>query len=494
MDLLDEVFKTYNSPLTFVRQAYPWGEAGTILENRIIEKWQEQALRTIGEQIREKEKIDPTKYVIRLAIKSGQGIGKTCFLSWIIHWFMSTRENPQIVVTANTEHQLKNVDWRELSKWHQLSFNKDWFEWTATSFYLKEHPESWKAVATPYNESRPEAFQGVHDGDVLIIFDEASGIPQIIWDTVEGTIKTGRCIFLAFSNPTQNRGAFRECFGKNAHRWNGITVDAREVTFTNKEEFKKDIETNGIDSDYVRIRIKGEFPKIGSTQWISGDLVEKCFDYEEKFYHDFNVVIGVDVARAGDDESVICIRQGRKVHRFLCYRGIDDGRILAQYVVEQAKLWKTNTILVDGIGVGASPLDFLRMFGYKETIDVQSGKNAQNINKYRNIRSEMYGRLKASMIEGLDLPRDEHSTMLKEQLECLTYHYGETTMQIILDSKEDLKKIGFSSPDRADALALTFAYNVNEVKENSYFSSGGIEVRNVRTSELLNKRSNLVRR
>ena len=152
MNLLDEVFKTYNEPLAFVRQAYPWREKDSTLENRIIEKWQKELLEDIGDQIKAKEAIDPNNYVIREGVKSGQGIGKTACLSWIIQWFMSTRENPQIIVTANTENQLKNVDWRELSKWHQMSFNKQWFEWTATSFYLKDQPESWKAVAIPYNE------------------------------------------------------------------------------------------------------------------------------------------------------------------------------------------------------------------------------------------------------------------------------------------------------------------------------------------------------
>jgi hypothetical protein len=454
---MEEVFKTYNNPLAFVRQAYPWREDGTVLQDRTLEKWQKELLDKLSLAIREKEVIDPNNYIIRGAVKSGQGIGKTTTLSWIIHWFMSTRQNPQVIVTANTENQLKNVVWRELSKWHHLAFNREWFEWTATSFYLKEAPESWKAVAIPYNESRPEAFQGVHAEDVLIIFDEASGVPEIIWDVVEGTIKVGRCIFLAFSNPTKNTGSFREAFGRSSHRWINVTVDSREVSFTNKEEIQQDIIDNGEDSDYIRIRVKGEFPRIGDTQFIGSDLIQRCFDYDEQFYHDFNVVIGVDVARFGDDESVICIRQGRKVHGFLHYRGL-DGKQLAQYVVEQAKKWNTTTILVDGIGVGASPYDFLTHFGY-HPIDVQSGERATDNIKYFNRRAEMYGKMKEQMILGLDIPYDQK---LKEQLETITYDFA--NMKIKLAKKSEIKKNGFSSPDRADAVALTFAFDVNEVK------------------------------
>jgi hypothetical protein len=472
MNLLDEVFKTYNDPLDFVRCAYPWREAGTPLETRIIEKWQEELLRKLGEQIKAKEKINPENYVIRAAVKSGQGIGKTACLAWIIQWFLSTHEKPKIVVTANTENQLKNVDWRELSKWHQMLCIRDLFEWTATSFYLKEKPSLWKADAIPYNESRPEAFQGVHEGDVLIVLDEASGIPEIIWDTIEGTIKTGRCIVLAFSNPTKNRGSFREAFGKNAHRWINVTVDSREVSFTNKEEIEEDIRVNGEDSDYIRVRVKGQFPRVGDTQFISGDLVNKCFEFTDMTHHQFNVVIGVDVARGGDDESVICVRQGRKVHGFRCFRGL-DGKTLATYVIEEARKWKTSTILVDGIGVGASPYDILRMLGYSP-IDVQSGHRADDDVKYFNKRTEMYGKLKATMMEGLDILENKDTLILKEQLECLTYQFT-NKIQLKLDRKEDLKKQGFSSPDRADALALTFAFDINEAKESS--NSNNIEIR-----------------
>jgi hypothetical protein len=460
---LEEIFKTYDNPLKFVRQAYPWREAGTILENRQIEKWQEELLRKIGEQIYDKEQKNKDNYIIRAGVKSGQGIGKTCMLSWIIHWFMSTHENPQIIVTANTENQLKNVDWRELSKWHQMAFNKQWFEWTATSFYLKESPESWKAIAVPYNESRPEAFQGIHANDVLIIFDEASGVPEIIWDVVEGTMKTGRCIFLAFSNPTQNSGSFREAFGKYCHRWINVTVDSREVSFSNKEEIEQDIADYGEDSDYVRVRVKGEFPRSGSSQFISSHTIENCIKYDEQFYRDFNVVIGVDVARDGDDESVICIRQGRKVHGFLYFRGL-HGKELAVEVVKQCTKWQTKTILVDGIGIGASPIDFLRYFGY-QPIDVQSGGEAEDKIKYFNKRAEMYGKLQMMMWENLDIP-EQDSIKLKEQLESITYKPGE--MKVKLDRKIDIKAKGFSSPDRADALALTFAYDVNEIKENTH--------------------------
>lgn len=460
-DLYTKIFDTYDDPLKFVQGSYPWGEEDTILEDRDLEKWQKEFLISLGDAIKEKEKIDPINYILRLAISSGQGIGKTTLISWLVQWFMSTRQNPKIVCTANTERQLKNIVWRELSKWNDLLINKDWFTWNATSYVLKDKPTTWKADAVPYNESRPESFQGIHEADVLIIFDEASGIPEIIWDSINGTLTSGRCLFIAFSNPTKNSGSFRQCFGKNQHRWITSRVDSREVSFTNKSEIVQDIQDYGEDSDYVRVRIKGMFPRVGDTQFIGSDLIRKCIDLDIQDYKMFTPIIGVDVARFGDDQSVVCVRQGRKILEMKAYRN-KDGKQLAQLVIETARYYKTKIIAVDVIGVGASPYDFLRHFGY-EPIHVQAGEPAMDPLKYFNKRAEMWGRMREAMVVGLDIPDDPE---LIEQIECMGY--GLTSkLQIQLEKKSDIKKRGLPSPDKPDSMGLTFAYDYNETGKKS---------------------------
>lgn len=467
-DFYDQIFSTYDDPLRFVEGAYSWREVDTKLEGRSLEKWQKNFLQTLGDRIKEEEKLDPTKYLIKMAVSSGQGVGKTALIAMLVQWFMSTKENPQIICTANTERQLKNIVWRELYKWHERLINKDWFEWNATSYVLKELKEKtkgspiWKASAVPYNENNPESFQGIHEGDVLIIFDEASGIPEIIWDTISGTLNDGRCIFIAFSNPTKNSGSFKDCFGKNAHRWNTFRVDKREVTFTNKKEIQRNIEDWGIDSDYVRVRIMGMFPRMGDMQFLSSELIRKCVDLDIQDYRSFIPVIGVDVARGGDDQSVVVVRQGRKIVEIKKYRN-KDGKQLAQLVIIAAKYYKTRIIAVDVIGVGASPYDFLKHFGYKP-IHVQAGEKAIEPDKYYLKRSEMWGRMKEAMVEGLDLPNDPE---MIEQMESMEAGINDH-LQVALEKKKDIKKRGLASPDIPDAIALTYAYdyNITENKPN----------------------------
>ena len=126
----------------------------------------------------------------RLAVASGHGIGKTCFIAWLIHWYMATRPDPQIVVTANTKNQLDSKTWRELAKWNKLALNGAWFEHSATKFSLKDSPDTWFTAAIPWTEHNSEAFAGTHEEHVLVLFDEASNIPKTIWDVVEGAMTT----------------------------------------------------------------------------------------------------------------------------------------------------------------------------------------------------------------------------------------------------------------------------------------------------------------
>ena len=198
--LAEAVRELHYDPLTWVRVMYPWG-TGILAGEDGPDVWQEQVLRGIGLHLAPQgiPKLEtgtinsstsslpnPSKSdSYRLAIASGHGIGKTALLAWVIDWFCNTRPHCQIIVTSNTETQLATKTWRELAKWGKLSRVKQkdgssLFEWTATKYYMKQHPETWFASAIPWNESRPEAFAGTHEKDVLVIFDEASAIPDVI--------------------------------------------------------------------------------------------------------------------------------------------------------------------------------------------------------------------------------------------------------------------------------------------------------------------------
>lgn len=460
--LADDIGRFYADPLGFARYAYPWGEPGMLEKETGLDTWQEDVLREIGEGVKRflhAEKhgfvIDgkPVDTSIKIAVASGNGIGKSCLISIINQWFMSTRPHAQVVVMANTLPQLSNKTWRELAKWHKLLINKDWFNWTATRFYSKEHPETWFAAATPWSEEHPEAVSGTHERDVLMIMDEASGISDVIWEYIDPAMTTPGAMWIAFGNPTRNNGRFFECFGRFKHRWITRQIDSRTCKKADKSTIQNWVEDYGEDSDYVRVRVKGQFPRASDQQFIGQDIVDKCVKYEANGWENQPKLMGVDVARYGDDQSVILVRQGRKIPYIKRYREMDVMKLSA-LVVEAANEEKPDAIFIDAVGLGAGVVDRVRQLGVS-CIEVNAGNSADHP-KYRNKRAEMWAEMRNWLKNGAELPDD------KELLADLTGpEYGYTdTQKLQLERKKDMKKRGLSSPDAADALALTFAYPV----------------------------------
>ena len=424
-----------------------------------LEEWQEQVLTGLseGEQ--------------RIAVGSGHGVGKTALTSFIILWFMSTRPHPQIVVTANTEPQLKTKTWRELSKWHQKAKNREWFEYVATKFYLKDDPNTWFASAIPWTENRSEAFAGTHEKHVLYIFDEASAIADIIWEVSEGAMTTTGARWCAFGNMTRNTGRFAECWGKFRHRWKTYSVDSREVSITDKEQIQDWIDDYGEDSDFVRIRVKGMLPRSGTFQFISAESVAKCMKYKDDNYHDFPLVFGVDIARFGDDQNVVVMRQGRKVLDIIKWRDVDTMQS-ASKVTELIQDRNPQLVFIDGDGVGGGVVDRVKQLVKPELIyECNGGRKADDSATYHNKRAENWGLMKEAINEGIDLPDDNE---LRDDLIGPEYLFDNTN-RIQLERKEIMKKRGLASPDSADALAMTYAKKVMKpvIKQKYYQRPSG---------------------
>jgi hypothetical protein len=236
---LAEVFtqKFKYNPYAFVDFTFPWGEPGELEKADGPDHWQTVLLKTI-----EKE-LPNTKTALRMAVRSGHSIGKTAFLTWIALWWLSTRVNSKVVITANTKMQLDDKTWRELGKWHNLSIHKHWFNRTATKLAHVANPDRWYAINTPWSAERSEAFAGTHETNVLYIFDEASAIEDVIWEVSEGAMSNpegGDCMWLAFGNPTRNVGRFSRCFKRDSihrgGRWHTFEIDARKAKVSNKDE------------------------------------------------------------------------------------------------------------------------------------------------------------------------------------------------------------------------------------------------------------------
>ena len=309
----------------------------------------------------------------------------------------------------------------------------------------------------PWSERNTESFAGLHNEGkrILVVLDEASAIPDVIFEVIEGALtdEDTEIIWVAFGNPTRNTGRFRECFGRFKHRWNTRQVDSRTVPGINKKQIQQWADDYGDDSDFFRVRVKGVFPRAGSNQFISADIVVNAAEREldGSIWSQQYKSIGVDVARFGSDKSVIIKRQGSKVFEPKCYRGIDTMK-LSGFVYDLHKEWNPDTIFIDGVGVGGGVVDRLTELGLP-IVDVQAGAQANDKRTYINVRAELWGEMRDWLKGEADIPKN---TELQDELMQPEYGFN-ARMQIQLESKEDMKKRGLASPDIADALALTFS-------------------------------------
>jgi len=315
-----------------------------------------------------------------------------------------------------------------------------------------------------WSERNPEAFAGLHNQGrrVFMIFDEASAIPAIIWETASGFLSDANTerLWLVFGNPTKSTGRFREVFSPGSG-WHTTQVDARQISFTNKAQIAAWERSYGEDSDYFRIRVRGVFPRTGESEFISAAVVAEA-QVREAIAQRFDpLIIGVDVARYGDDESVLVVRKGRDARSIATtrLRGLDTMQ-LASRVVELAQSLRADAVFIDGGGVGGGVVDRCRQLRLA-VHDVQFGGRADRSDfvtegeRYANKRAEMWGALRAWLVTGaIEEDRD-----LRDQLVSPTYAFNARD-EIQLERKADMRTRGVASPDWADALALTFAYPV----------------------------------
>lgn len=462
--LIEDLASFSNDPLGFALWAFPWGEAGSPLEHRVLEDWQIGVLNDLGAGI-----INPAE-AIRLATVSGNGVGKSALVSIIILWSATTFEDTKGVVTANTETQLKTKTWAELGKWFHMFIAKDLFRLTATALFSRDpdRERTWRIDMVPWSEHNIVAFQGLHNEGkrLLIIFDEAAVIPDGIWEAGDGcmTDAATQRIWCVFGNPNAPTGRFRECFsgGRFSNRWKARSVDSRTVSFTDKRESQNWIDDYGEDSDFVRIRVRGVFPRSGTIQFIGTDLAREAAQRDVSVYVFDPLCIGVDVARFGDDESVIYFRKGRDGRSLAPVRLRNvDTMTLAGQVAEAYLHHKADAVFVDGGGVGGGVVDRLRQLRVP-VIEVQFGaKSDNNFGSsesgiaYANKRAEIWGATKEWLAVGAipDTPD------LVSGLTAPEYGFN-VRNEILLEAKDAMKKRGLASPDLADALALTFAYPV----------------------------------
>lgn len=465
--IIEELASYSSDPYGFVLFAFPWGEVGELAAYNGPLDWQIRVLQDLGEGLITIEQ------AIQIARTSGHGIGKSALVAWIILWAISTYEDTKGVVTANTENQLKTKTWAEVAKWHRLFIAREYFMMTATALFARDpmHERTWRIDMVPWSERNTEAFAGLHNHGkrILVVFDEGSAIPDVIWEVTEGALtdEDTQIIWCVFGNPTRNKGRFRECFagGRFAHRWSTAAIDSRTVPISNKTQIQRWVDDYGEDSDFVRVRVRGMFPRVDAESFISHTLATQAIE-RELIPQGGAVVIGADIGRFGDDPSVIYPRRGRDAltRQVEVMYGLDTmtvaGKIAAAFLRYGASI-----CMVDEGGVGGGVVDRLRQLRIPVIgVDFGSGADgyANNGVKYANKRAEIWGSMRDWLETGSipNLLTGENVT-LTDELTAPTYTMTKKE-EIQLESKKEMRARGVASPNVADALACTFAYPTYE--------------------------------
>ena len=461
-ELIEALGALTHDPLAFVYFAYPWGEPGTPLENMEgPDEWQIQILKDIGEQLKKGKDLQTA---IQEAVVSGHGIGKSALISWLIHFAISTHENTRGVVTANTEGQLRTKTWPELSKWHNMFIAKDLFTYTATAIFSsdKDYEKTWRIDAIPWSKNSPESFAGLHNqgNRILVLFDEASAIDDVIWEVTEGALTDANTeiIWCAFGNPTRNSGRFRECFRKYRKFWNTYQIDSRTVKISNKAKIEEWLEAYGEDSDFFKVRVRGVFPSASDLQFISTEIADKAQKqvYKPGQFDHLPTIIGVDPAWTGSDSLEIVMRQGYYMKSLASIPKNDDDWRMAQLIAQFEDEYKADAVFID-MGYGTGIYSIGKQLGRKWRLIEFGGKSNDPV--YLNMRAYMWGQMKEWLREGGSIPQNDQA--LYDDIvgpEAIIDKNG----HIQLESKKDMKERGLPSPNKGDALALTFAFRVTK--------------------------------
>lgn len=463
--LADECARYYADPVGWANWAFDWGR-GALLGFNGLDVWQEEWLHEVGEAVRERgfNGVSPVM-PIRKSTASGHGIGKSALVAILILWIMSTRPNAKGVVTANTGDQLRTKTWGELAKWKKLCITGHWFEMNTGKGSLSLHhpsfPETWRVDGVTCREENAEAFAGLHNSasTPFYIFDEASAVPDAIWEVAEGGLTDGEPMFFAFGNPTRASGAFRRTFADS--RWSSKQIDSRTAARTNKQLIQEWIDVHGEDSDFVRVRVRGMFPRASDAQFFPTDVVSEAMKRPlppAQLYNEM-LICGIDYSRGGSDKTVVQFRRGRDARSHVRYeipgeKTRDSMRVAA--MLSQVLNRHRPDIVFGDVGSMGGPInDRLRQLGHA-VVDVGFGHNAEDSAKYADRTSEMCARALDWMMQGgclPDIPELEAGLTEREFT-----HDGKD--RLLMESKKLMKRRLGWSPDDMDALLLTFASEV----------------------------------
>lgn len=474
VQLAEEVSRFYADPLGFVMFAYPWGEPNTVLEHEPgPDDNQKEFLRALGAEVK-KRKFDGRTPVmpIQMAESSGHGTGKSAMGAWLADWLLSTRPHSIGTVTAGTYVQLENRTWAAIRYWTKLCITGHWFDIQARGIYHKQFPEDWKALAQTCKEENRQSFAGQHAATSTswYLFDEASEVPDGIFHTAYGGLTDGEPMIFAWGQMVRNTGEFyRICFGSLKARWNHRRVDSRTSRFTNKQLIAQWGKDYGIESDHYKVRVLGFPPSASELQYIDKSRVDMARDRRNAALPDEPLIAGFDVSGGGRAWNVIRFRRGldgdpldMKPIRIPGEHDPERSRrvgLCAELLADKRPGRRIAAMFVDS-AYGAPIVVRLKSMGFQNIHEINFGGESPDPHQL-NMRAYMWAKMKEWLLLG-SVPDEE---TLCGQL-CLPGYHINNSGKLVIESKASIQERGETSPDDADALALTFAMPVLPKKEH----------------------------
>lgn len=451
----------------YARFNFPWDSE--LLPAPGLRTWQDELFCAVDEHLASPlSRYQP----LRLARASGHGIGKSAGISILNKWAVDTCVDARVVITANTESQLLTKTGPEIAKWNNLALTSHWFRSNAMSLVSTQqgHDKSWRSDLVTWSEKNTEAFAGLHNQGkrIVLMMDEGSGIADAIYEVALGALtdEDTEILWVVFGNPTKNTGAFRSAFGKNRALWDAKQIDSRDVEGTNKKYLQSLVDTYGEDHDIVRVRVRGMFPSASSMQFIGMDLAEQAQKRTppDRLASD-PLIYGVDLARFGDDVSVLAKRCGRDaVSRPWKTWEHMDAMTIASDIALEARKDHPDAIMVDAGNIGGAVIDRLRQLipdvpimevWFGAVLNKENGVTELDPGisvKCHNKRSMIWTKMRHWLRIG-SIPEEQR---LLDDLTAPEYGFSSDDA-ILLEKKADMKKRDLPSPDWGDALACTFA-------------------------------------
>ena len=414
---------------------------------------------------KQREVIESVRDNQRTAVRSAHGLGKTRLAAYAVLWFLNAYPNSKVITTAPTWNQVEKQLWREI----RAVYNKAQVPLGGKLLQTElSMDDEWFAMGLSTDE--PERFSGYHAENILVVFDEASGVSEEIYEAAEGYLTTHGGRMLLIGNPTQVSGQFYQAFHRERALWKCIHISVFDSPNFTDEDVPDSVKARlttpawvedkkvkwGEGTPMYDVRVLGNFPSQSDNTVFSLSSVETAQANEIKHMRMIDpVVVACDVARFGSDETVISVRQGDRIRLAAIYVG-KDTQDTAGRVIAQAKKYAQRTeffpqIVIDDDGVGGGVTDAIRAQGFMVN-PFRGGAKAIDSQEYVNAKSELWFQA-AERITECDLDDDEQ---LAADLTCVQYKFDSRGRRVI-EPKADVKKRLGRSPDRADSVLLTFA-------------------------------------